>query len=188
MMDKRLVKISKTLSMLLRHHPEKLGLVLDQYGRTDWKTLVRRFNAHYQMHLDRQVLQAIMAQSTKKRFALEGTTIRAVYGHSVPVMPLTPATEPPRWLYHGTSHQAATVIAKEGLLPMNRDFVHLSEDVATAQQVGARHDTHPVIYRIAARDAAKNGILFYPTSSRVWFVSELPARFLHHLTSYFRRP
>ena len=70
-MDKRLVKISKTLSMLLRHHPEKLGLVLDQYGRTDWKTLVRRFNAHYQMHLDRQVLQAIMAQSTKKRFALE---------------------------------------------------------------------------------------------------------------------
>ncbi|MFR7699945.1 MAG: RNA 2'-phosphotransferase, partial [Lacticaseibacillus paracasei] len=30
MMDKRLVKISKTLSMLLRHHPEKLGLVLDQ--------------------------------------------------------------------------------------------------------------------------------------------------------------
>jgi len=80
------------------------------------------------------------------------------------------------------------VIAKEGLLPMNRDFVHLSEDVATAQQVGARHDTHPVIYRIAARDAAKNGILFYPTSSRVWLVSELPARFLHHLTSYFRRP
>lgn len=75
-MDKRLVKISKTLSMLLRHHPEKLGLVLDQYGRTDWKTLVRRFNAHYQMHLDRQVLQTIMAQSTKKRFALEGATIR----------------------------------------------------------------------------------------------------------------
>ncbi|EPC58875.1 RNA 2'-phosphotransferase, partial [Lacticaseibacillus paracasei subsp. paracasei Lpp123] len=31
-----------------------MGLVLDQYGRTDWKTLVRRFNAHYQMHLDRQ--------------------------------------------------------------------------------------------------------------------------------------
>ena len=81
-MEKQLVKISKLLSFILRHHPERLGLKLDAYGRVDLDTLIQRFNAHYQVHLDRQVLAAMMRQSDKRRFALEDNRIRAVYGHS----------------------------------------------------------------------------------------------------------
>lgn len=182
-MDKRLVRISKTLSLILRHHPEKIGVKLDRYGRTDLETLIRRFNAHYQMHLDRQVLDDIMTQSGKQRFAIEGSTIRAVYGHSVPVLPLMPARRPPIWLYHGTSHQAAALIDVEGLKPMDRDFVHLSENPKMAWQVGVRHDPHPVIYRVAAQSAAAAGKTFYPTGSQVWLVHAVPPAFLTRTSS-----
>ncbi len=177
-MDKQLVKISKLLSFILRHHPERLGLKLDAYGRVDLNTLIQRFNAHYQVHLDRQVLAAIMRQSDKRRFALEGNKIRAVYGHSVPVLPLMPASKPPTWLYHGTSHQAAIMIESEGLRPMNRDFVHLSSDLDMAKQVGSRHDAHPVIFRIDALAAFTAGALFYPTGSRVWLTGKILPKFL----------
>ncbi len=56
-----------------------------------------------------------MKDSDKQRYAIEGNTIRALYGHSVPVEPLTPPTEPPEKLYHGTTHVAAEFIVDEGL-------------------------------------------------------------------------
>lgn len=177
-MDHQLTRLSKRLSFVLRHHPEKIGIRLDRYGRVDLQTLIKKFNQHYGTPISKKTIQEIMQDSDKQRYAIEGNTIRALYGHSVPVDQLTPPTEPPEKLYHGTTHAAAKFIVDEGLKKMDRDFVHLSANSKIAFQVGKRRDPHPVIFEVAARKASDSGIIFYSTKSAIWLVDAMPAAFL----------
>ncbi|GBG93689.1 RNA 2'-phosphotransferase [Ligilactobacillus salitolerans] len=177
-MKQNLSKISKKISFVLRHHPEQIGVRLDPYGRANLAEFLAKFHQHYQIPINKQLILKIIQQSTKQRFAIEGPTIRALYGHSLPVTPLAPAAKPPVILYHGTSPEAAKVITASGLKKMDRAFVHLSEDQSSAQQVGRRHDPHPVILTIQARKAARTGLLFYPTKSGIWLADYVPAKFI----------
>ncbi|GAA3199677.1 RNA 2'-phosphotransferase [Lentilactobacillus kefiri] len=177
-MDHQLTRLSKRLSFVLRHHPDKIGIKLDRYGRVDLQTLITKFNQHFGTPISEKIIRKIMRESDKQRYAIEGNTILALYGHSVPVQPLTPPTEPPEKLYHGTTHAAAKFIVDEGLKKMDRDFVHLSANQKMAVQVGKRRDPNPVIFEVAAQKAADAGILFYPTESGVWLVDAMPAKFL----------
>jgi putative RNA 2'-phosphotransferase len=182
-MDKQLIKVSKRLSFALRHHPERLGLHLDAYGRVSLATLLAQYNAHYQTPIDEQIIRTIMAASDKQRFAIENGQIRALYGHSIPVKLLQAPAAPPAVLYHGTSHQAAVMIETEGLKKMDRDFVHLSATVSMAVSVGQRRDPRPVIFQVAAQQAAAAGLLFYPTESHIWLVDHVPAKYLTVMAS-----
>ena len=167
------------MSYVLRHHPEQIGIHLDKYGRVNLRTMIQRFNRYYRgTPLNKEVIRQIMAQSSKKRFAIEGKNIRALYGHSVPVQPLTPPRTPPEILYHGTTHHAAKLIKVEGIKKMDRDFVHLSTTTKMAHQVGARRDPHPVIFNVRARRASQDGEAFYPTASGIWLVDYVPPRYL----------
>ncbi len=174
-----MTRTSKKISFLLRHHPEKIGIKLDQYGRVNLSEFIEKFNNHYgRIHIDRALIEKIMAQSDKQRYAIEGDTIRALYGHSVPVKPLTAPSTPPGILYHGTTHVAAELIKTEGIKKMDRDFVHLSATVEMAVQVGKRRDPQPVIFEVAAKQASEDGLLFYPTRSNIWLVDFVPAKYL----------
>lgn len=163
----------------MRHHPERIGVLLDKFGRVNLNVLLKKFNAHYQTPLDKKKIEQIIQCSDKQRFVIEGDTIRALYGHSLPVEPLDPAAAPPKILYHGTSHTAAELIHNEGLKKMDRSFVHLFADLHNAKNVGRRHDDQPVVLKIKAQKAANLGILFYPTKSGVWLVDHLPAKFIY---------
>lgn len=177
-MDHQLTRLSKRLSYVLKHHPDKIGIQLDRYGRVDLQTLIQKFNQHFGTPISEKIIREIMKKSDKQRYAIEGHTIRALYGHSIPVDPLTPPTVPPEKLYHGTSHAAAKFIVDEGLKKMDRDFVHLSATPKMAIEVGKRRDPLPVIFEIEARKAALSGGLFYPTESGVWLVDKVLAQFL----------
>lgn len=178
-MVNKLTKLSKRLSFVLRHHPEKIGIELDEYGRVDLNELIQKFNHHYGNQIDKSSIDQIIKQSDKQRYTIEENTIRALYGHSIPVDPLVKSTTPPKYLFHGTSHTAATFIENEGLIKMKREFVHLSEDTKSAIQVGLRRDFNPVILQISAFDAAYDRFDFYPTKSGIWLVNEVPAKYIN---------
>jgi putative RNA 2'-phosphotransferase len=182
-MDRQLTRISKRISFILRHHPERIGISLDQYGRVNLESFMNHFNRHYGTPISEPLIQKIMAQSDKQRYAIEGDTIRALYGHSIPVKPLTPPKMPPEFLYHGTTHAAARLIVDEGLKKMDRDFVHLSANQQMAIQVGKRRDNQPVVFEVQAKVAATAGILFYPTKSGIWLVDAMPAKYLQVIQS-----
>ncbi len=52
---------------------------------------------------------------------------------------------PPENLYHGTARRFIQSIMKNGLLPQGRQYVHLSQDLETAQKVGERRDNKLII-------------------------------------------
>ena len=97
--NKRIVKKSRFLSMVLRHKPEKANVVLDHAGWTDVKTLLAN------THMDMATLEQVVATNNKKRFEFNDnkTRIRARQGHSIEVDLSYVPHNPPEFLYHGTA-------------------------------------------------------------------------------------
>jgi putative RNA 2'-phosphotransferase len=176
--EKEIVRISKFLSLVLRHQPEKINIVLDENGWTDVATLIQQADKNG-VPLSREVLERVVETNNKKRFAFNNdkTKIRASQGHSVSVdLNYTPQT-PPAILYHGTSERTLKSIVATGLQKQNRHHVHLSTDVDTARNVGQRHGK-PVILKIDAEAMAQNGYLFYLSENQVWLTEQAPPEYL----------
>ena len=60
---------------------------------------------------------------------------------------------------------------------MSRQFVHISPDTATAEEVGKRHGK-PVILIIKAKELAQSGHKLYRSSNGVWLTDEVPAEYI----------
>lgn len=137
---------------------------------------------HFRPALSREDIQFVIDHSDKKRFEMTDTRIRALYGHSVPLIIRKEEAVPPAVLYHGTAHRFLKSIMQEGLLPMSRQYVHLSSDRETAMQVGRRHDSRPVLLAVDAAAARAAGIHFYIGNEKVWLSDPVPAEFLKVIT------
>jgi len=176
--EKALTTTSKFLSLVLRHHPEAIGIALDAGGWVAVDTLLARCRAHGRK-LSRAELDEIVATSPKRRFAFsdDGTRIRASQGHSVAV-DLGYAPAPPQEeLYHGTTASSLSAIRAGGLRRMKRHHVHLSADAETARTVGARRG-RPVILRVAAGRMHRDGHIFYLSSNGVWLTDQVPPEYV----------
>lgn len=178
--QKQVKFISKKMSYALRHNPDKYGIELDDEGFTDLDKFIRAMNAmhRFQPKLTREDIQFVVDHNDKKRFEMTDTKIRALYGHSVPVLIHKEKADPPDVLYHGTAHQFLDSIMELGLLPMKRQYVHLSADRETALQVGRRRDSRPVLLMVDARRANADGISFYIGNDKVWLSDPMPPEYL----------
>ncbi len=177
-MEKRFIKLSKFLSLVLRHQPQKIGLSLDEGG---WASIAELLHCARKAHvpLDLETLLEIVDQNDKKRFAIseDDQKIRANQGHTISVdLGLEPA-RPPEQLYHGTSSRFIGSIKLHGLRREKRHHVHLSPDHQTAFQVGKRHG-QPVVLTILAGRMHQGGYLFYLSKNGVWLVSEVPPQYI----------
>lgn len=173
-------QLSRTIAFALRHRPEQFGLQPDQCG---WVPLPALLAALRQRRpewaeLCEEDIRNMMAASTKQRFELAGGRIRALYGHSIPGQVYTIPLEPPERLYHGTSPRALAGIRKSGLLPMGRQYVHLSVEVGRAVEVGKRRAESPVVITVLARQAHKAGVRFYRADDAHWLSEPIPPQFL----------
>ncbi|MBP6628800.1 MAG: RNA 2'-phosphotransferase [Kofleriaceae bacterium] len=169
---------SKFLSLVLRHQPALIGIVLDDAGWTDVDTLLARAAAHG-TRITRAELIELVAASDKQRFALsaDGTRIRANQGHSVEVeLALAPST-PPALLFHGTAVRFLASIRSGGLVRGARHHVHLSAEVDTAAKVGGRRG-QAVVLRVRAGAMAADGHVFYRSANGVWLTDAVPAAYL----------
>ncbi|MEU4608983.1 RNA 2'-phosphotransferase [Streptomyces umbrinus] len=174
--ERRTVKVSKYLSKHLRHQPERIGLTLDEGGWVEIETLMAAAEAHG-FRFTRDELDHVVANNDKRRFAIEGSRIRASQGHSVEVDLGLAAATPPAHLYHGTVDRSLDAIRAEGLRPMNRHDVHLSPDRETATRVGARRG-RPVVLSVDAAAMHRDGHEFRVSANGVWLTAAVPARYL----------
>jgi putative RNA 2'-phosphotransferase len=177
-MNRKLVRISKFLSLVLRHKPETIGLSLDQGGWARVDELIVASNRSG-VPLDEGLLQEVVEQNDKQRFAFsdDGLRIRASQGHSIPVeLGLEPLV-PPEFLYHGTATRFLQSIRRQGLAPGRRNQVHLSPDERTAVRVGQRHG-NPVVLTVQAGRMYANGFTFYLSANGVWLTERVPAEYI----------
>ncbi|MGK5047185.1 RNA 2'-phosphotransferase [Janthinobacterium sp. GB4P2] len=174
-----LVNTSKFLSLILRHAPEKIGLVLDAQGWVDIGQLLAQAAQHGR-HLSREQLDDVVARDSKTRYAIsdDGLRIRANQGHSLAAVDIAlPPATPPAMLYHGTASRFVEAIRTAGLLPGSRKHVHLSANRETAVAVGARHGK-PVVLTVEAAAMQAQGQVFYVSANGVWLADAVPVGFI----------
>lgn len=177
-MDAKLVKISRFISLALRHRPQTIGLTLDANG---WASVADLIDGAQRANvpLTLEVLRQIVAENDKQRFAFsaDGLHIRASQGHSVQVdLELEPLT-PPERLYHGTARRFLASIQQHGLIAKGRQYVHLSADEATARNVGRRHG-EPIVLVVQADQLQQAGGRFYRSANGVWLTDRVPVDYL----------
>jgi len=182
MTERQKVKLSKFLALILRHQPQRFGLILDEEG---WASLAEVMEIlhglpNFRWASRADVLELVEEGSgdDKRRFEVAGGAIRARYGHSISRSIRHEPCVPPRRLYHGTSPAAVQAIRHEGLRPMERQYVHLSTDPQTAAGVGARHTARPIILTVHAAEAHAAGVSFYQVDERVYLAESIPPQFV----------
>jgi len=172
------VQVSKFLSLVLRHKPSEIGIVLDDAGWVDVDVLLDGLKKHGRgIRFDE--LEEVVDTNDKQRFEFneDATRIRARQGHTVAVsLGYTPQA-PPAALYHGTVAASIPLIRKNGLQKMRRHAVHLSPDLETATRVGLRRGM-PLLLKVRALTMHEAGHLFYCTANNVWLTEFVPAEFI----------
>jgi putative RNA 2'-phosphotransferase len=171
-------QLSKFLSLLLRHKPETIGLVLDKEGWAAKEELIAKLHQHGHAVTVEQLIEVVTTNS-KQRFAFneDQTKIRASQGHSIEVVLNLPPALPPAILYHGTAEASVDSILINGLEKRSRQHVHLSADITTARTVGQRHGK-PRIFLVDAAGMYRDGCIFYLSDNGVWLTDMVPVQYL----------
>lgn len=170
--------ISKFMALILRHHPEKAGITLDQHGWAKVDELIMGVQKRYP-DFNREVLEKIVSTDNKQRYSFNEnhTLIRANQGHSIFVDVELEKAIPPDVLYHGTGEKYVSSIQQQGLLSKSRLYVHLSKDIETAMSVGKRHGK-PVVYQIDTKQMVEDGFNFYLSVNGIWLTRCVPVQYL----------
>src|SRR6056297_801394 len=98
-------KLSKTVSYILRHHPESFNLKLTADASVKTDELLAALEKKFK-DITKADLVQLVKNDPKGRFSFldNKDRIRANYGHSIEgVNPDYEAHKPPEFLYHGTT-------------------------------------------------------------------------------------
>ena len=171
-------KISKFLSLVLRHQPQTIGITLDDNGWVEIDELLKGM-ASAKRHVTRDQLKNVVSSNDKQRFTLsdDGRRIRAKQGHSIDVdLGYQPAT-PPEHLCHGTPERFVPLIRDSGLKKIKRHHVHMHADQNLATEVGGRRGK-PILLIVRSLEMHRAGHEFFVTENDVWLTDHVPAEFI----------
>lgn len=172
-------ELSKAVSRALRHEPWIYELELDCEGWTPVDALVKALAREPRWQdLSRAQLETMIERAPKQRHEIDGSRIRALYGHSVPGRIAKTLGVPPAVLFHGTAACSAQAILADGLRPMQRQYVHLSADRDTAYSVGRRKSAAVAVLMIRASEAHQRGVRFWLGNQMVWLAEYIPPVFI----------
>lgn len=181
-------QLSKFVSGALRHFPEDAGIDVDEAGWTPFEPLRAAVEQKYDW-ADGEALSGVIATDPKGRFERAGVSdesgegaaggrVRAAYGHSVDVsLDVTDDPVPPT-LYHGTAPRNVEPIREDGLKPMGRQTVHLSDSAGAAREVGCRHADDPVVFVIDAATMQANDWRVVKRGAETYTTDRVPPQFL----------
>lgn len=171
-------RLSRFAALILRHKPETVGISLDPSGFVEIDVFVRAVASQPGWGWVDEAKIRALATRDPRRYELDGDRIRARYGHSIAIEAPGVPVVPPEWLYHGTAPDTLDLIRAQGLMPQNRQFVHLSTSRQDALAVGSRHAPEAVVVTVLARRASEAGLTFYHASPSIYLVRQIQPEYL----------
>ncbi|KAG6825848.1 hypothetical protein H0H92_002196 [Tricholoma furcatifolium] len=174
--DSPAVRLSKTLSWILRHGAKSEGLPMRADGYVEVKDLLENSRIKSQ-GLDMAGLQEIVKADAKKRYDLveDGGKwwIKANQGHSIETVkldlkPILSLEDIPTGVaVHGTTRKAWEIISKEGLSKMKRNHIHLAQGVPGNGVISGMRNSSQVLIYVDVRKALDAGIKFFLSDNGV---------------------
>ena len=170
-LDKKLKRVSMSLSKILRHQAVNRNLNIDQGG---WIKLdeIMKLNEFKNISIDN--IMYIVENNNKKRFSLESRNgkiyIRANQGHSIDNIKDDLLLEEIKDIdyinnvVHSTFKKNYKLIKNDGLCRMSRNHIHFAKSKNVSS--GIRKNAEVYIY-IDVKRAMENGIKFYESDNGV---------------------
>jgi len=186
-LNQRREKLSKFLTLILRHKPDILNIELRDDGFVPLDELVKRMKKKKGFGwVSEDDIISIVESDIKGRFEIKTINgkkfIRARYGHSraLNIDIKYPQVQPDEvdYLYHGTRADVLPWILREGLKPMNRKYVHLSPSPEDAIIVAQRWRGKPVILKIEAKKFLEDGGKIFKASEKVFLAEFIPPQYI----------
>jgi putative RNA 2'-phosphotransferase len=167
------VRLSKLLSLMLRHRPQEFSIEVDSQGFADLDSVVEALKKKVD-GIGMVDVERIVDGTEKKRFEIVDGKIRARYGHSFRVDLGLDPVEPPAELFKGVHPRELEATLLSGLKPFDRQYVHLSYDADVAAQLGRGGNA---VVRVDGPSAYAAGVEFFDCGPTM--LTELvPAEFL----------
>jgi len=184
-MNKRL---SKFMSLVLRHQPQVAGLKLDARGFCPIDKIIQAASQHLHSEITLADIEDLCTPSDdpkeKTRFEMEGNFVRAGHGHSIPITGY-PSCIPDKPLFHATPRNVLASIKTEGLRSMSRQKVHLSYDRAITIEAAKRRSRDVILIEVKISEALATKVGFYTSAdSRIILSDDIPAKFLDFHLEY----
>lgn len=162
---------------LLRHTPHDFGITLDEQGYCSLAELLAAVRQDPQWaELGIGDIAQAAADCRHRRYEISGDRIRAKYGHSVQRLKYEEAC-PPRVLYHGTHKNIFERLLAEGVKPVRRPYVYLTESPDLAAVVGNRQG-EAVIIEVEGARAGSEGVKFYLAPNEIWLSDYIPPQYM----------
>jgi len=177
-MSKDKKNVSKLISFWLRHNPADANLKVNEFGWVKLANVVLALNQKGETFTADEIYElSLTFDKVRWEFSPNKDQIRATHGHSISVILDDKFQIPPSILYHGTATKNIESIIGNGILNMQRQFVHLSENQSLATEISKRHGK-PIIIDVDAEEISNQGQYFYKTSDNVWLTSKIKPTFL----------
>ena len=180
MNDRELDSIGRIMAGVLRHFPEKLGIMVDGHGWVDIAEFVEAIGVSrsgFQWLRDHHI-EAIALTDPKGRYQIDGGMIRATYGHTIDIklddLPLAEINE----FYYPVTEEEIDIILEAGLNPVDRKNVHLSGSLEKAIEAGKVRTEEPLILRIDGQKAISEGVQIYRAGKDVYITDRIDAKYI----------
>ncbi|KAJ5066396.1 putative phosphotransferase [Anaeramoeba ignava] len=168
------IKISKTLSYLLRHGAKKEKIKM----RTDGFVLVSDLLEHRSLkRITFEDIKRIVENNDKKRFLLskdenQNDIIKATQGHTIEVkdLSLTKITKEnlPQCAVHGTNRKNWNIIKNQGLSKMKRNHIHFApKEPGKGQVISGMRTSSEIMIFVDLEKALEDGIQFFQSENEV---------------------
>jgi putative RNA 2'-phosphotransferase len=180
MSDRELDSLGRIMAGVLRHFPEKLGVMVDGHGWVDVSEFVEavggsRSGFHW---LREEHIEAIALTDPKGRYQIDGGMVRATYGHTIDVRldDLPPAEIDD--FYYPVTEEEIDIILEGGLNPIDRRSVHLSGSIEKAIEAGKVRTENPLILHIDGKKAMEDGVKIYRAGKDVYVTDRIDAKYI----------
>ena len=184
-----IARLSKFLTLILRHRPEIVDAILNEDGWTNISIEEIAAKIAKQEGFSWVTVEDIIdvvESDPKDRYQISNDAnrrIRATYGHSALLSGILENPDKPANLpsiaFYGCSNNQLGSILRLGLTPTNRGLVHLSVEKNDALAIARkRNPRFARIAQINVNAAAQSGIKFKLVTPRVVVCEEVPPQFL----------
>lgn len=174
-----LLQKSKTLGYILRHNSQDFDIELDKQGRARVQDILKVMN------ITEEELQNIVEYGEKTRYVIEGEYVRALHGHSIKNVHIQlQKLEGIETVYHGTKAKNMSLIEEQGIIPMNRMFVHLSPTEKDAKIVADRRKGQTVVLAIDVKPMEAENYEIFITDNGTILSNTIPWKFITGVTIF----
>lgn len=187
--DEEMDRITRIIAGCLRHFPQRYGLRLDSRGWVDVSHLVGgiqkkvprlRFLRPYH-------IEAIVQTDEKGRYEINHGRIRATYGHTLNVILDHPTTDIPPKLYYPVPKSKLDDILSEGVKPVRRAKVHLSDTLESCISAGVSIKEDIEVLEVDAESMQKDGRTIMHAGKVVYLTDEVPPEYLKRVRKGIKR-